>query len=88
MRLKFVHGSVFFLCFLIVHDLLCGIDQVWREKNILKPAPGKRQCNCRNEVYHKQIGPGMFQQMTEQVYNASTNSAKSVFWRVSLIFSF
>lgn len=44
--------------------------QVWREKNILKPAPGKRRCNCRNEVYHKQIGPGMFQQMTEQVYNA------------------
>lgn len=41
--------------------------QVWREKNILKPAPGKRRCNCRNEVYHKQIGPGMFQQMTEQV---------------------
>lgn len=44
--------------------------QVWREKNILKAAPGKRRCNCRNEVYHKQIGPGMFQQMTEQVYNA------------------
>ena len=44
-----------------------GIHQVWREKNILKPAPGKRRCNCRNEVHHKQIGPGMFQQMTEQV---------------------
>lgn len=42
--------------------------QVWREKNVIKPAPGKRRCNCRNEVYHKQIGPGMFQQMTEQVY--------------------
>lgn len=36
-------------------------------KNVIKPAPGKRRCNCRNEVYHKQIGPGMFQQMTEQV---------------------
>jgi hypothetical protein len=41
--------------------------QVWREKNVVKPAPGKRRCNCRNEVYHRQIGPGMFQQMTEQV---------------------
>ncbi|KAH9754052.1 DnaJ protein ERDJ3B [Citrus sinensis] len=47
--------------------------EVWREKNVIKPAPGKRRCNCRNEVYHKQIGPpkkqigpGMFQQMTEQ----------------------
>lgn len=43
------------------------IHQVWREKNVIKPAPGKRRCNCRNQVYHKQIGPGMFQQMTEQV---------------------
>uniref|UniRef100_A0A7N0R9Y5 J domain-containing protein n=1 Tax=Kalanchoe fedtschenkoi TaxID=63787 RepID=A0A7N0R9Y5_KALFE len=44
-----------------------GSMKVWREKNVIKPAPGKRRCNCRNEVYHKQIGPGMFQQMTEQV---------------------
>ncbi|KVI04008.1 Chaperone DnaJ, C-terminal [Cynara cardunculus var. scolymus] len=43
------------------------------EKNILKPAPGKRRCNCRNEVYHRQIGPGMFQQMTEQVCEQCPN---------------
>lgn len=49
----------------------CGHCQVWREKNVLKPAPGKRRCNCRNEVYHRQIGPGMFQQMTEQVHTLS-----------------
>ncbi|KAL5983596.1 DnaJ protein erdj3b [Asimina triloba] len=47
--------------------------QIWREKNILKPAPGKRRCNCRNEVYHKQIGPGMYQQMTEQVCEQCPN---------------
>ncbi|XP_039012042.1 dnaJ protein ERDJ3B-like isoform X2 [Hibiscus syriacus] len=47
--------------------------EVWREKNILKPAPGKRRCNCRNEVYHKQIDPGMFQQMTEQVCEQCQN---------------
>lgn len=46
--------------------------QVWREKNVVKPAPGKRRCNCRNEVYHRQIGPGMFQQMTEQVKKIHT----------------
>ncbi|KAG9459594.1 hypothetical protein H6P81_004102 [Aristolochia fimbriata] len=50
-----------------------GTLKVWREKNVLKPAPGKRRCNCRNEVYHKQIGPGMFQQMTEQVCEQCPN---------------
>ncbi|RRT57146.1 hypothetical protein B296_00046427 [Ensete ventricosum] len=44
-----------------------GTLKVWREKNVIKPAPGKRRCNCRNEVYHRQIAPGMFQQMTEMV---------------------
>ncbi|KAL5560632.1 hypothetical protein UlMin_036843 [Ulmus minor] len=38
-----------------------GSLHVWREKNIIKPAPGKKCCNCRNEVYHRQIGPWMFQ---------------------------
>ncbi|VFQ68655.1 unnamed protein product [Cuscuta campestris] len=50
-----------------------GTLKVWREKNVLKPAPGKRRCNCRNEVYHRQIGPGMFQQMTEQVCDQCPN---------------
>ncbi|KAF3793280.1 DnaJ protein [Nymphaea thermarum] len=50
-----------------------GTLKVWREKNVLKPAPGKRKCNCRNEVYHKQIGPGMFQQITEQVCEKCPN---------------
>ncbi|KAF3553716.1 hypothetical protein F2Q69_00014274 [Brassica cretica] len=47
--------------------------EVWREKNVIKPAPGKRKCNCRNEVYHRQVGPGMFQQMTEQVCDKCPN---------------
>ncbi|XP_047966372.1 dnaJ protein ERDJ3B [Salvia hispanica] len=50
-----------------------GTLKVWRVKNVIKPAPGKRRCNCRNEVYHKQIGPGMFQQMTEQVCEQCPN---------------
>ncbi|KAK2965238.1 hypothetical protein RJ640_019993 [Escallonia rubra] len=57
-----------------LEDLYMGGSlKVWREKNILKPASGKRRCNCRNEVYHKQIGPGMFQQMTEQVCEQCPN---------------
>lgn len=50
-----------------------GTLKVWREKNVIKPAPGKRNCNCRNEVYHRQIGPGMYQQMTEQVCDKCQN---------------
>ncbi|KAI3991260.1 hypothetical protein MKX01_022481 [Papaver californicum] len=57
-----------------LEDLYMGGSlKVWREKNVLKPAPGKRRCNCRNEVYHRQIGPGMFQQMTEQVCEQCPN---------------
>ncbi|CAN0924572.1 DnaJ protein ERDJ3B [Linum grandiflorum] len=50
-----------------------GSVNVWREKNVIKPAPGKRKCNCRNEMYHRQIGPGMFQQITEQVCDKCQN---------------
>ncbi|XP_008797220.2 dnaJ protein ERDJ3B isoform X2 [Phoenix dactylifera] len=57
-----------------LEDLYMGGSlKVWREKNVVKPAPGKRRCNCRNEVYHRQIGPGMFQQMTEQVCEQCSN---------------
>ncbi|KAL5203210.1 hypothetical protein ABZP36_014162 [Zizania latifolia] len=57
-----------------LEDLYMGGSlKVWREKNIIKPAPGKRRCNCRNEVYHRQIGPGMYQQMTEQVCDQCAN---------------
>ncbi|CAN1817762.1 DnaJ protein ERDJ3B [Linum perenne] len=50
-----------------------GSVNVWREKNVIKPAPGKRLCNCRNEMYHRQIGPGMFQQITEQTCDKCQN---------------
>ncbi|KAL2535252.1 DnaJ protein ERDJ3B [Forsythia ovata] len=57
-----------------LEDLYMGGSlKVWRDKNVIKSAPGKRQCNCRNEVYHRQIGPGMFQQMTEQVCEQCPN---------------
>ncbi|PSS06204.1 DnaJ protein like [Actinidia chinensis var. chinensis] len=57
-----------------LEDLYMGGSlKIWREKNILKPASGKRRCNCRNEVHHRQIGPGMFQQMTEQVCDQCPN---------------
>jgi DnaJ family protein B protein 11 len=58
-----------------------GSMKVWREKNVIKPAPGKRKCNCRNEVYHRQIGPGMFQQMTEQVKDGYVQLSQMVLFQ-------
>lgn len=57
-----------------LEDLYMGGSlKVWREKNVLKPAPGKRRCNCRNEQRHRQIAPGMYQQITEQVCEECPN---------------
>ena len=61
----------------------CAICQVWRVKNVIKPAPGKRNCNCKNEVYHKQIGLGMFQQMTKQVYLSQMSKCNHV-WKCKM----
>ena len=45
---------------------VCCKLQVTRDKNVIKPAKGTRQCNCRNKVVTRQLGPGMFQQYTTQ----------------------
>lgn len=39
---------------------------VKRDKNVIRPAPGKRECNCKQKVVTKSIGPGMFQQYTKR----------------------
>ena len=49
--------------------------QVTRDKNVIKPAKGKRQCNCRNKVVTRQVGPGMFQQYTTQECEECQNVA-------------
>ncbi len=41
--------------------------QVTRIKNVIKSAPGKRQCNCKQKMVTQQIGPGMYQQFTKTV---------------------
>jgi len=37
-----------------------------RTKATYRPAPGKRQCNCRAKMVTHQVGPGMFQQYQKQ----------------------
>ena len=48
-------------------DLYVGRSiRVLRDKNVIKPAAGKRKCNCKNKLVTKQVGPGMFQQFQQQ----------------------
>lgn len=48
-------------------------SQVTRDKNVIKPAKGKRQCNCKQKMVTKQLGPGMFQQFQTQECEQCTN---------------
>eukprot|EP00897_Mesotaenium_endlicherianum_P006208 jgi/Mesen1/5615/ME000282S04760 len=51
-----------------LEDLYMGATiNIVRDKNVVKPAPGKRKCNCKNKMVTKQIGPGMYQQFAQQV---------------------
>ncbi|CAI5959610.1 unnamed protein product [Closterium sp. NIES-65] len=50
-----------------LEDLYNGRSfQVWRDKNVVRSAPGKRKCNCKARMVTRQIAPGMFQQFTQQ----------------------
>ncbi|KAI4879233.1 hypothetical protein NFI96_012114, partial [Prochilodus magdalenae] len=58
----------------IVLDLEVTLEEVYsgnfvevvRNKPVAKEAPGKRKCNCRQEMRTTQLGPGRFQ-MTQEV---------------------
>lgn len=51
---------------LSLEELFSGTTvRVARDKVTLAPTPGKRKCNCRQRVVTRQIGPGMYQQYTE-----------------------
>lgn len=49
-----------------LEDLYKGREfKITRDKNVLKPARGKRDCNCKQRLVTKSVGPGMFQQFTK-----------------------
>jgi DnaJ family protein B protein 11 len=49
-------------------DLYVGKEiKAVRDKNIIKPASGTRKCKCKQKLMTKQLGPGMFQQYTQNV---------------------
>ena len=40
---------------------------------MIKPAKGTRQCNCKNKVVTRQVGPGMYQQYQSQECEQCSN---------------
>jgi DnaJ family protein B protein 11 len=65
----------------IVLDLYVSLEelyngnfvQVTRNKPVIKPAQGTRQCNCRQEMITKQLGPGRFQMMQQNICDECPN---------------
>lgn len=52
--------------FVTLKDLYVGKEfQTVRDKPVLKPAAGTRSCKCKQKLITRQIGPGMFQQFTQ-----------------------
>lgn len=48
-------------------DLYLGkVLKVGRDKDVIKPAKGKRKCNCKQRMVTRQLGPGMFQQYAKE----------------------
>uniref|UniRef100_A0AAQ4QY79 DnaJ homolog subfamily B member 11 n=2 Tax=Gasterosteus aculeatus aculeatus TaxID=481459 RepID=A0AAQ4QY79_GASAC len=65
----------------IILDLEVMLEEVYsgnfvevvRNKPIAKEAPGKRKCNCRQEMRTTQLGPGRFQMTQEMVCDECPN---------------
>lgn len=65
----------------IVMDLYVTLEELYtgnfveivRNKPVLKPAPGTRKCNCRQEMVTRNLGPGRFQMMQQTVCDECPN---------------
>ena len=44
-----------------------------RNKVVYRQAPGTRKCNCRQEMVTRQLGPGRFQMLQQQVCDECPN---------------
>jgi DnaJ family protein B protein 11 len=54
--------------FVSLKDLYVGKEiTTVRDKPVLRPAAGVRQCKCKQKLITRQLGPGMFQQFTQNV---------------------
>lgn len=59
-------GDIIMDLWVTLEELYSGnFVEVVRNKPVIRPAKGTRQCNCRQEMVTRQLGPGRFQ-MTQQ----------------------
>eukprot|EP00877_Chromochloris_zofingiensis_P008641 jgi/Chrzof1/402/Cz01g14160.t1 len=55
-------------------DLYVGREiRTIRDKAVFKPAAGTRRCKCKQKLVTRQLGPGMFQQYTQNVCEECPN---------------
>ena len=53
--------------YVTLKDLYIGKEfKVLRDKAVIKPASGTRDCKCKMKLESRQLGPGMFQQFQRQ----------------------
>lgn len=65
----------------VVMDLFVSLEELYsgnfvelvRNKVVYRPASGTRKCNCRQEMVTRQLGPGRFQMMQQQVCDECPN---------------
>ncbi|KAI7697331.1 DnaJ -like protein subfamily B member 11 [Sarcoptes scabiei] len=65
----------------VIMDLWVTLEELYsgnfveliRNKVVYKPASGTRKCNCRQEMVTRQLGPGRFQMMQQQVCDECPN---------------
>ena len=56
--------------YVTLKDLYIGKEiKVLRDKAVIKPASGTRDCKCKMKLESRQLGPGMFQQFQRQASN-------------------
>lgn len=55
------------------NSIFIPFAQITRFKPVLKPASGTRQCNCRQEMVTRSLGPGRFQMMQQTVCDECPN---------------
>ncbi len=62
--------------YVTLRDLYVGREVATvRDKAVIRPAPGTRQCKCKQKLVTRQIGPGMFQQYTQNACEECPNVA-------------
>ncbi|XP_054156109.1 dnaJ homolog subfamily C member 7-like [Oppia nitens] len=67
-------GDVVMDLWVTLEELYSGnFVEVVRKKSVYKASSGTRKCNCRQEMVTRQLGPGRFQMMQQQVCDECPN---------------